>query len=118
MPQDGGDTTSSVGVELMKELIKNLVIMNRGMELNRDLLIEIRDMMQVSTDVQKALYEAEDAVASELSVWGRAMEILADVRDTKKHLSLADVVSAYASADDELGEDERGEEDPRVEAGA
>jgi hypothetical protein len=116
MSTDNSDP-GSVGVELMKELVKNLVLLNRNMELNRDLLLEMRDSLQTGVEVQKSLYEAMDSTAGELSVWGRAMEILADVRDTKKHIALADLVMAYASADEEMSEEEPGEEDPRVGAG-
>jgi hypothetical protein len=109
------DDPGNVGVELMKELVKNLVLLNRNMELNRDLMLEMRDALQTGIEVQKSLYEAEDAVAGELSVWGRAMEILNDIRDSKRNLSFSDLVAAYASADEEMsGEDEHGEEDPRV----
>jgi len=112
------DPGGNIGLEMMKELIKNLVMLNRNMELNRDLMLEMRDTLQTGVEVQKSLYEAEDSMAGELSVWGRAMEILADVRDSKKHLSLSDLVAAYSSADDEMSEEEPGDEDPRVGAGA
>lgn len=114
---EGDRDPNNIGVEMMKELIKNLVILNRNMELNRELMLEMRDALQTGVEVQKSLYEAEDAVAGELSVWGRAMEILDDVRDSKKHLSVSDLVAAYASADDEMSDDEPGEEDPAVGAG-
>lgn len=111
-PENNGP--DNIGIELMRELIKNLVLMNRNMELNRDLMLEIRDTMQAQVEVQKALFEAQDATAGELSVWGRAMEILDDVKGAKKHLSISDLVTAYASADEEMSEDEPGEEDPAV----
>lgn len=115
MPPENHDP-GNIGVELMKELVKNLVMLNRNMELNRELMLEMRDTLQTGVEVQKSLFEAMDATAGELSVWGRAMEILADVRDTKKHLALSDLVMAYASADEEMSEDEPGEEDPAVGA--
>jgi hypothetical protein len=108
----------NIGVEMMRELIKNLVLLNRNMELNRDLMLEMRDTLQTGVEVQKSLYEAMDATAGELSVWGRAMEILDDVRDTKRHLTFTDLVVAYASADEELSDDEPGNEDPLVGAGS
>lgn len=117
MPPDQ-DPSGNLGVEMMREMLKNLVLLNHNMELNRDLMLEMRDSLQEGVAVQKSLYEAEDAVAGELSVWGRAMEILDDVRDSKKHLSISDLVAAYASADEEMSEDDPGEEDPRVGAEA
>lgn len=112
----GNNTADNIGVELMKELVKNLVLLNRNMEVNRDLMLEVRDLLSEEIELRRTHMEIEDNLCGEIGVWGRAFEILDDVMGTKKSPSVSDLVHAYASASEEMSdeEDEPGDEDPEV----
>jgi len=85
---DKDNGADPVGVQLAQQMVENLVLLNRNMELNRKLHVDLRDVI--------------DALCAEFEVFARTMSILDDVRGTKRTLNLADFVEAYSSADEEL----------------
>ena len=97
MPDSRDNGADPIGVQLAQQMVENLILLNRNMELNRKLHVELR--------------EGIDALCFEFEVFAKAMSILADVRNTKRSLSLADFVDAYSSADEELSEDEDDDDD-------
>jgi len=109
MPPEPGNNgePANLGVELMKDLVKNLVILNENMDVNRTVMLEVRDLL--------------DELNGNFDVLTRAMSILDDVRSGgKKQITLADFAAAYVSADEEVHDDEDEPDggDPRVPAGA
>lgn len=94
----------SVGNQLATELVKNLVILNRTMEENQKLSVEIRDAL--------------DQFCGHMEVVNRAMEIVVEKREEGKvKFTLADFADAMVEAADEImpaEEDEPGGEDPLV----
>lgn len=99
----GNDGPNPVGVEMMKDLVTNLVLANRNSEAMRELLIELRDLL--------------DELNGNFDVLYRSMEMLNEQRGKK--LTLADFAQAWVEADEEMHEeeDEPDQGDPLVGAG-
>lgn len=94
----------SVGVELMAKLVENLVLSNENAKATHELLAELRELL--------------DELAGNFEVLNRTMAILDDVRaGGKKSFTIADLVAAWVSADEEIHEEEEPDQgDPLVGA--
>jgi hypothetical protein len=101
-----------VGVELMKDLVTAVVRATQAGNDNRELLIEIRDLLVEEVELRKQQLEAEDALAGELATLGRALEILHDENGHNRKVTLTDFVQAWSLADEEMRRDDEGESDP------
>lgn len=112
---NGDDSVNSLGAEILKDLVKNLVLINRNSEMNRDLFIEIRDLLSERLDVEKKTLEALDELCGRFEAVSATFEILRDVGGNGKRLSWSDFLHAYTSAEEQVfGE---GEEDGIEEVG-
>lgn len=99
MPENDG--TQPVGIEMMKDLVTNLALSNRNAEVMRDLLVDLRDLI--------------DELNGNFDVLHRTMEMLNEQRGKK--LSLADFSQAWTEASEEVYEDDEPDQgDPLVGA--
>jgi len=110
MPPEGA-TPSDVGTAMLAELITNLGAIIRQSEMNRELSIEIRDLLADSIEAKKHLADTLDELSGRLEVLSVASGICVDSANGKKHVSIADFCHAIAQAESEIFPDEDGTDD-------
>jgi hypothetical protein len=109
MPPEG--TPQDVGMLLAKELVENLAVMNKNMETNRELLIEIRDLIAEQVETNKVLTVACDELAGRIQVFTIAADIVSDIANGSKNVTVADLCHAIVAADKETFPDDDEDDD-------
>lgn len=119
-PED--PTPKDIGTAMLAELLSKLGAVIQQSELNRSLLIEIRDLLAEDVESQKALAETIDELSGRLEVLSIAASICDDIVESngKKSVTLADFCHAMVEANREVfpdddaggsGEDDDDEDD-------
>lgn len=96
-------TADSAGAQLATALVESLVLLNKS--------------VRVLTKVIKRQALINDDLTGRFEALGNAMDMLAELSQTKKSLTFADFAQALATAnaqifgDEEISEEEDGEED-------
>jgi len=115
--KEGGE---SVGQQLAIEMLEAIREANKNSAATREVMIELRDLMEEDGKVRAALLEATDELCGRLEILSVASDILTDVAGNgSKRLDLADFVNAIHQAttdvfpdeDEEDGDDEGGDQD-------
>lgn len=98
-------TVDSAGAQLAAALVESLVLLNKS--------------VSILTKVIKRQAVINDDLTARFEAFGNAMDMLAELSQTKKSLTFSDFAQALATAnaqifgeDDGLSEDEEQEEDP------
>jgi len=100
----------NIGTLMMKELITQLAVMNKNAEINRDLMIEIRDLLAAKVKQDGELIDATDALTAELETLGLAFEIMRKEHGDKRP-TWHDFLESYALAAKEIHGDDDGDDD-------
>jgi hypothetical protein len=104
MPE--GATPSDVGAALLTELLAKLGAVIHQSEVNRELMIDMRDLLAEDIDAKKRLAQTLDELSGRLEVFSVASGICVDIANGKKSVSLADFCHAVVQAEEEIFPDE------------
>lgn len=118
MPSGDGAEQNPVGAQLALELLHAIQESNKNAAATREVLIELRDLIEKDTETREVLIEATDELCGRLEVLSVASDILADVAGNGKRVDLADFTNALNQAtkkvfpdDEDGGDDDGGDED-------
>jgi len=109
MPPEGAPP-SDVGVAMMAELLTKLGAIIQQSETNRDLFIEMRDLLADDIEAKRRLSVTLDELSGRLEVLSVASGICVDIANGKKSVSLADFCHAIVQAEEEIFPDEDDED--------
>jgi len=118
MPPGDEAEQNPVGAQLALELLHAIQESNKNANATREVLIELRDLMEKDAETRGALLEATDELCGRLEVLSVTADIIADVSGNGKRVDLADFTNAINQAtkevfpDDEDGGDDDDEDDP------
>lgn len=95
---------------IAQELVNQLKEMNRNSTATRELLIEVRTLLEKEVKARKVYAMALDELCGRMQVFSVAADILGDVSENGSHVGWKDVVHAFNQATDEVFPSEDGDE--------
>lgn len=104
-------TPSDAGTVMLAELLTKLGAIIHQSGLNRDLLIEIRDLIAEDVEAKKQLASTIDELSGRIEVFSVASGICVDIANGKKSVSLADFCHAITVAERDIFPEDEDEDD-------
>jgi len=113
-----GEGADPVGAALAVEMLHAIQEANKNSAATREVLIEIRELLEKDTEIRGAQLEATDELCGRLEILSVATDILADVSGNGKRVDLGDFTNAIAQATKDVFPDEDEDEDDDRGGGA